>query len=409
MDIPERESPSAMSHLIPERIHILDTTLRDGEQCPGGALTAEEKLEVARCLARLGVDIIEAGFPAASPGDLEAVRRIAREVGDQSEFGPGPSICALARATRRDIDRAWEAVRDAARPRLHLFLATSRIHMEHKLRMSPATVLATVRDMVGYARSLCPDVEYGAEDAGRTDPEFLYRVLEEAIAAGATTVDIPDTVGYTTPEEFGALIRGVHRHVRGVEHAVVSVHCHNDLGLATANTLAGLRGGARQVEVTVNGIGERAGNASLEEVVMALHTRRDYFGFDTSIDILRLVESSRLVSALTGMAVSPNKAIVGSNAFAHQSGVHQDGMLKHRETYEIIRPETVGAASNPLSLGKHSGRNALFSRLRALDVDIPETRRDEVFRCFKQMADEHKALADADLLALAGRCLADLA
>src|SRR5579872_4361782 len=314
-------------------VRIFDTTLRDGEQSPGATMTSGEKLEVARALARLGVDVIEAGFPAASPDDLSAVRTIAERVGGRPVEGrpsaDPPRICGLARASRGDIDRAWEAVKPAARPRVHLFLATSDLHMKHKLRMSRADVLARISEMVAHARSLCEDVEFSPEDAGRSEPDFLYEALERAIAAGATTLNIPDTVGYTTPDEFGALIRGIVANVPGAGGVIISVHCHDDLGLATANTLAGIHAGARQAEVTINGIGERAGNTSLEEVVMALATRSAKFGLETGVDATQLVRVSRLVSTVTAMVVPSNKAIVGANAFAHESGIHQDGMLKN--------------------------------------------------------------------------------
>jgi 2-isopropylmalate synthase len=375
-----------------ERVRVFDTTLRDGEQSPGATMTSTEKLEVAKALARLGVDVIEAGFPAASPDDLAAVREIARRV-------RSVSICALARASRNDIDRAWEAIRDAERPRIHTFLATSDLHLAHKLRMSRDEVRGRVREMVEHARSLCDDVEFSAEDAARSDPEFLCEIAAIAAAAGAATINIPDTVGYTTPAEFGALIARV-RAV--VPDAVVSVHCHDDLGLATANTLAGVFAGARQIEVTINGIGERAGNSSLEEVVMALHTRPTVFGVTTAIDHSQLVSVSRLVSATTGFPVPPNKAIVGANAFAHESGIHQDGMLKHHLTYEIMKPETVGAAQTRLVLGKHSGRAALRSRLSELGHELDDTALDRAFTAFKAVADKKKHVTDADLEALVG-------
>jgi 2-isopropylmalate synthase len=381
-------------------VRIFDTTLRDGEQSPGATMTSAEKLEVARSLARLGVDIIEAGFPAASPDDLEAVRRIAVEVGNPADGTRPPVICGLARATRGDIDKAWEAVRPAARPRIHTFLATSEIHMQHKLRMSREQVVMRVREMVAYARSLCPDVEFSPEDAGRSDPEFLYYVLGEAIQAGATTLNIPDTVGYTLPDEFGALIAGIMQNTPGVERCVVSVHCHNDLGLATANTLAGIRAGARQAEVTINGIGERAGNTALEEVVMALHTRPHDFNLATGIDTAQITRVSKLVSNYTGIAVQPNKAIVGANAFAHEAGIHQDGMLKHSQTYEIMRPETVGASRSKLVLGKHSGRHALKARLISLGYALAEAEIDQLFERFKALADKKKTITDADIEAL---------
>jgi 2-isopropylmalate synthase len=383
-------------------VRIFDTTLRDGEQSPGATMTSAEKLEVARALARLGVDAIEAGFPAASPDDLAAVRSIADKVG-ASSTAPGkepPIVCGLARANQKDIDRAWEAVKPAARPRIHTFLATSDLHMEHKLRMTREQVLARVSDMVAYARSLCADVEFSPEDAGRSEPAFLYQVLARAIRAGATTLNIPDTVGYTTPDDFEALIRGIRANVEGIEQAIISVHCHDDLGLATANTLAGLRAGARQAEVTINGIGERAGNTSLEEVVMALATRAAKFGLTTGVDSTQLVRVSKLVSASTGIVVQPNKAIVGANAFAHESGIHQDGMLKHESTYEIMRPEMVGATQTRLVLGKHSGRAALAARLHELGYAFDDAAIGRVFTRFKTLADRRKSVTDADLEAL---------
>ena len=384
-------------------VQIFDTTLRDGEQSPGATLTSAEKLEIARMLARLGVDVMEAGFPAASPDDLEGVRQIAVEVGNAEPI-PGrkpPVICGLARATKSDIDHAWEAVRHAARPRIHTFLATSPIHMKHKLCLDPEEVVDQVKEMVAYAKSYCDDVEFSPEDAGRSNPEFLHLVLGEAIKAGATTLNIPDTVGYTMPDEFGGLIAGIMANTPGIEDVVVSVHCHNDLGLATANTLAGVRAGARQVEVTINGIGERAGNTSLEEVVMALHTRQTAYHLTTGVDTTQITRASRMVSNYTGLPVQPNKAIVGANAFAHEAGIHQDGMLKHEETYEIMRPETVGLQHSSLVLGKHSGRHALRVRLAELGFEIVD--RDElnrVFARFKEVADKKKTISDADLEAL---------
>jgi 2-isopropylmalate synthase len=381
--------------MIPDEgyVRIFDTTLRDGEQSPGATMTSSEKIEVARALARLGVDVIEAGFPAASPDDLAAVRAIAEEI-------RGPVICGLARASRSDIDKAWEAVRPAAHPRIHTFLATSDLHMEHKLRMTRAAVLTRVADTVGYAKSFCDDVEFSPEDATRSDKDFLYEVLGQAIRAGATTLNIPDTVGYTTPEEFGALIRGIRENVPGVDGVLLSVHCHDDLGLATANTLAGLVAGARQAEVTINGIGERAGNTSLEEIVMTLATRAARLGLRTGVDATQLVRTSRLVSTVTGMPVQANKAIVGANAFAHESGIHQDGMLKHEQTYEIMRPESVGAAQTRLVLGKHSGRAALSARLSELGYSFDDTALERVFVRFKALGDRRKEVADADLEAL---------
>jgi 2-isopropylmalate synthase len=385
-------------------VRIFDTTLRDGEQCPGATMTSAEKLEVARALARLGVDVIEAGFPAASLDDLAGVRAIAETVGLRSVEGrpssEPPIICGLARASRGDIDRAWEAVKVAARPRVHLFLATSELHMKHKLRMTPAEVLARVSEMVAYTRALCQDVEFSPEDAGRSEPAFLYEVIERAIKAGATTLNIPDTVGYTTPDEFGALIAGIRENVPGAKDVILSVHCHNDLGLATANALAGIMNGARQAEVTINGIGERAGNTSLEELVMTLATRTAKFGLQTGIDTTQLYRLSRLVSSVTGMVVQPNKAIVGANAFAHESGIHQDGMLKHQATYEIMRPESVGVTQTSLVLGKHSGRAALSARLQELGYSFDNAALDRIFIRFKALADRRKAVADADIEAL---------
>jgi 2-isopropylmalate synthase len=386
-------------------VRIFDTTLRDGEQSPGATLTSEEKLEVAQALARLGVDVIEAGFPAASDDDLLAVQTIAERVGRESVAGrpsaEPPIICGLARAREGDIDRAWQAVSVAKYPRIHTFLATSPIHREHKLRMSRAQVLERTRAMVGYARGLCPDIEFSPEDAGRTEPEFLYEVLVAAIEAGATTLNIPDTVGYTLPDEWGQLIASIMRNVAGIERAIVSVHCHDDLGLAAANTLAGLRNGARQAEVTINGLGERAGNTSLEEIVMQLRTRQALLGLVTGIDSTQLLRTSKLVSSRTGIVVQPNKAIVGANAFAHESGIHQDGMLKHAETYEIMRPEDVGAATTRLVMGKHSGRHAFAVRLRELGHPMDGESLDRAFSRFKALADKKKTITDADLEALA--------
>jgi 2-isopropylmalate synthase len=385
-------------------VRIFDTTLRDGEQSPGATMSSVEKLEVARALARLGVDIIEAGFPAASPDDLAAVKRIAQEVGQPGRVEGltvrPPIICGLARANKSDLDKAWEAVRHAARPRIHTFLATSEIHMRYKLKMDREQVVERVAEMVAYARSLCDDVEFSPEDAGRSDPDFLYLVLDEAIKAGATTLNIPDTVGYTTPEEFGRLIAGIVKHTPGIDNCIVSVHCHDDLGLATANTLAGIAAGARQAEVTVNGIGERAGNTSLEEVVMALHTRRPVFDLNTGIDTTQIMRVSKLVSNYTGIVVQPNKAIVGANAFAHEAGIHQDGMLKHNQTYEIMRPETVGLTHSRLVLGKHSGRHAFKSRLVEMGYALSEAELDKAFVRFKDLADKKKVITDADLEAL---------
>ncbi len=383
-------------------VRIFDTTLRDGEQSPGATMTSSEKMEVARMLAKLGVDVIEAGFAAASPDDLEAIKRIAVEVGSTPAPGHAepPIICSLARANKGDIDKAWEAVQHAKRPRIHTFLATSPIHMKYKLKMDAEQVIERAAEMVAYAKSFCDDVEFSPEDAGRSDPEFLYVVLTEVIKAGATTLNIPDTVGYTTPDEFGNLIAGIMKNVKGIENCIVSVHCHDDLGMATANTLAGIRAGARQAEVTINGIGERAGNTSLEEVVMALHTRKPIFNLETGIETTQLMRASKLVSNYTGIVVQPNKAIVGANAFAHEAGIHQDGMLKHNETYEIMRPETVGVTQTRLVLGKHSGRHALKARLAELGYNFNDAELDKAFERFKNLADKKKMITDADLEAL---------
>jgi 2-isopropylmalate synthase len=387
---------------------IFDTTLRDGEQSPGATLNIQEKLEIARQLARLGVDIIEAGFPAASPGDLDAVRQVSETVGREprvDKFGraaPPPVIAGLARANPSDIDAAWEAVKGAERPRIHTFLATSPIHMEHKLKMTPEQVVERVREMVGYARSLCADVEFSPEDAGRSDPRFLYQVLAVAIQAGATTLNIPDTVGYTVPVEYGQLIRDIRENTPGAKNVVISCHCHNDLGLATANTLAGVENGARQVEVTVNGIGERAGNTSLEEITMALYTRHQVYEVDSNIVTQEIHRSSDMVSRYTGMVVQPNKAIVGANAFAHEAGIHQDGMLKHKRTYEIMDAGTIGLSQSKLVLGKHSGRHAFRVQLEQMGYHLDEQDLIEVFRRFKDLADKKKVVTDSDLQALIG-------
>lgn len=391
----------------PERIIIFDTTLRDGEQSPGATLNVEEKLTIARQLARLGVDVIEAGFPFASPGDFEAVKKIAQSVGVEG----GPTICGLARATRADIKAAAEALKPAVNPRIHTFLATSDIHLEHKLKKSRSEVLAIAEEMVAYAKSFVEDVEFSPEDAGRSDPAFLYQVLERVIAAGATTVNIPDTVGYTTPSEFGALIRGIKENVPNIHQAVISVHGHNDLGLAVANFLEAVKNGARQLECTINGIGERAGNAALEELVMGLHVRRQYFnpflGHPptsteplTNIDTREIYKTSRLVSNLTGMLIQPNKAIVGSNAFAHESGIHQDGVLKNKLTYEIMDAQSIGLGANNIVLGKLSGRNAFRTRLQTLGFELSEQDLNKAFVRFKDLADKKKEISDWDLEAI---------
>ena len=385
-------------------VKIFDTTLRDGEQSPGATMTSAEKLEIAHNLARLGVDIIEAGFPAASPDDLEAVRRIALEVGRPASAESEarvPIIAGLARANKPDIDKAWEAVKEAQKPRIHTFLATSAIHMKHKLKMDPEDVIQRVSEMVAYAKSYCEDVEFSPEDAGRSDPEFLYVVLGEAIKSGATTLNIPDTVGYTTPDEFYKLIDGIIKNTPGMHPGItISVHCHDDLGMATANTLAGIQAGARQAEVTMNGIGERAGNTSLEEVVMTLKTRYPVFELETGIETQQLSRISKLVSNYTGIVVQPNKAIVGANAFAHEAGIHQDGMLKHQTTYEIMRPEDVGVSQTNLVLGKHSGRHALRNRLAEMGHSLDDVELDKAFTRFKELADRKKIITDLDLEAL---------
>jgi 2-isopropylmalate synthase len=390
------------------RVVVFDTTLRDGEQSPGATLNTQEKLDIAQQLARLGVDVMEAGFPAASPGDLDAVRRIADSVGRQPRIGRSgdviapPIVAGLARANRNDIDKAWEAVQSAVRPRIHTFLATSDIHMEHKLRMNRSEVLETVGDMVQYARSLCQDVEFSPEDAGRSDPDFLVQVVGVAIQAGATTINIPDTVGYTTPEEFGGLIAYLREHVPGAKDVIFSVHCHNDLGLATANTLAGLRSGARQMEVTINGIGERAGNTSLEEAVMAIYVRQQQIGLETGVVTNEIHRASDMVSRYTGIVIQPNKAIVGANAFAHEAGIHQDGMLKNKRTYEIMDASTIGLNQSSLVLGKHSGRHALRRKLEEMGYHLDRDELNEVFQRFKDLADKKKTVTDADLEALVG-------
>ncbi|MCS6887122.1 2-isopropylmalate synthase [Chloroflexus sp.] len=379
-----------------EYVRIFDTTLRDGEQAPGCTMTLEEKLEVARQLARLKVDIIEAGFPAASPGDWAAVHEIAREIGTPD----GPIIAALARANRDDIDKAWSAIQPAAKKRIHTFMSTSDIHLEYQFRKTRAEALQLIHEMVSYARSLCEDVEFSPMDAGRTDPLFLREAVAVAVAAGATTLNIPDTVGYLTPDEYGAMIRDLRENVPGIERCILSTHCHDDLGMAVANSLAGVRAGARQVECTINGIGERAGNASLEEVVMALHTRQQYYGLRTRIETREIARTSRLVSSFIGVPVPPNKAIVGANAFAHESGIHQDGVLKYRQTYEIMSAETVGLDSNTLVLGKHSGRHAFRKYLEEKGYTLNEEEFQHVFARFKDLCDRKKKVDDRDIEAL---------
>ena len=376
-----------------ERLTIFDTTLRDGEQAPGCSMSLKQKLKMAEALAELKVDVIEAGFPAASPGDFEAVHTIAAET-------RGPVICGLARCIPDDIEKATEALRHAEKKRLHVFLATSAIHREHKLGLATDEVIRRAVEGVTMARERIEDVEFSPEDASRTEPEFLAEVLEAAIEAGASTVNIPDTVGYTTPDEFYRLFTYLREHVRNIDRAVLSVHCHDDLGLAVANSLAAVRAGARQVECTINGIGERAGNAALEELVMAVRTRHDQFAVDTGIETRRLHQTSRLLSSIIGVQVPRNKAIVGENAFAHESGIHQHGMLMHRDTYEIMRPEDVGLAKSNLVLGKHSGRHAFRDRVAELGYHLEDEDMDRVFAAFKVLADKKKEIFDADIEAL---------
>ncbi|KAL2530095.1 2-isopropylmalate synthase 2 [Forsythia ovata] len=398
----------------PKYVRIFDTTLRDGEQSPGATMTTKEKLDIARQLARLGVDIIEAGFPASSEADFEAVKLIALEVGNvDSGDGDGdgqevhvPVICGLARCNKRDIDKAWEAVKGAKKPRIHTFIATSEIHMKYKLKMTPEQVIEKARSMVAHARSLgCNDVEFSPEDAGRSDREFLYQILGEVIRAGATTLNIPDTVGYTLPTEFGQLIANIKANTPGIENVIISTHCQNDLGLSTANTLEGARAGARQVEVTINGIGERAGNASLEEVVMAFKCRGEQIldGLYTGINTQHIIMASKMVEEYSGLRVQPHKAIVGANAFAHESGIHQDGMLKHKNTYEIISPEDIGllrSNESGIVLGKLSGRHALKAKMLELGYDIDGNKLDDLFTRFKDVAGNKKNITDDDLVAL---------
>jgi 2-isopropylmalate synthase len=387
-----------------ETLLIFDTTLRDGEQSPGATLNVDEKVEIARQLSRLGVDICEAGFPIASPGDFEAVRRIAEEVGPLIEgrkSGEPMVITGLARANRKDIQHAYDAVKAAPRHRIHTFLATSDIHLKHKLKIDREECIDQVIDSVTFASSLSEDVEFSPEDAGRSDPEFLVQVLEQAIKAGATTLNIPDTVGYTTPEEFGWLMKYLINNTPGADQVIWSTHCHNDLGMATANTLAGVKAGARQAEVTINGIGERAGNTSLEEVVMSIKTRPNNFDVETNIDSTQIVRASHMVSTYTGMVVQANKAIVGANAFAHEAGIHQDGMLKNEQTYEIMRPETVGLNASRLVLGKLSGRHAFRVRLEEMGYDnLDKEEINLAFKRFKSLADKKKIVADADIEAI---------
>ncbi|MBI4227591.1 MAG: 2-isopropylmalate synthase [Candidatus Omnitrophica bacterium] len=384
-----------------DRVIIFDTTLRDGEQCPGASLTPTQKLEVARQLDRLNVDVIEGGFAIASPGDFEGIQLIARHV-------TRPILCSLARALPKDIEAASRALKGAKRRRIHTFVATSDVHMKHKLHKAEGEVVRLAVAAVKQARRYTDDVEFSPEDAARSRPEFLYRVLEAVIAAGARTVNIPDTVGFAIPVQFGELIAGIKANVPNIDQAVISVHCHNDLGLSTANSLAAVLNGARQVEVTINGIGERAGNASLEEVVMAIKTRPDLFGVTHGINTKELYKASRLVSKLTGFLVQPNKAIVGANAFAHESGIHQDGVLKFKKTYEIMRPEDVGFGASKLVLGKHSGRHAFGERLKALGFALSAAQFGAAFERFKRLADQKKEVFDQDLMAIVEDQLTDV-
>jgi 2-isopropylmalate synthase len=376
-----------------ERVLIFDTSLRDGEQAPGCSMTVDEKLRLAQKLEALGVDIIEAGFPVASTGDFEAVQRVSRAM-------KSASVAALARCRREDISLAWNAVRDARHPRIHAFLATSDIHLACKLKITREDALRQVGECVQFARSLCEDVEFSPEDATRSEVEFLSKVLEVAIAAGATTLNIPDTVGYATPGEFGELIRAIRSRVKGVENVVISVHCHNDLGLAVANSLAGVEAGARQVECTVNGIGERAGNAALEEVVMSMHVRNDRLPFENGVKRGEIYSASRLLSEIIGFQVQPNKAVVGRNAFAHEAGIHQHGVISNPLCYEIMTPESVGVPANHLVLGKHSGRHALLMRYEELGFPLTKQELQSAYERFTQLADRKKKIYDQDLLSL---------
>ncbi len=375
------------------RVRIFDTTLRDGEQSPGCSMNLDEKLRVARALEAMGVDIIEAGFPIASNGDFEAVSEIARRI-------KGSTVAGLARASRKDIDRAWEALRHAARPRIHTFISTSPLHMKYKLQLEPEAVHERLVESVSYARNLCDDVEWSPEDGTRSEHDFLCRCVESAIKAGATTINIPDTVGYTVPQEFYELISMLVERVPNIDKAVISVHCHNDLGLAVANSLAAVRAGARQVECTINGIGERAGNAAMEEIVMALKVRHDIMPYHTSVASEHIAQISHLVSTITGFQVQPNKAIVGANAFAHESGIHQDGMLKHAGTYEIMTPESVGLNKSTLVMGKHSGRHAFRAKLKELGYELGDNELQDAFERFKDLADKKKDVYDEDIVAL---------
>ncbi len=377
-----------------DRIIVFDTTLRDGEQSPGCSMNLREKIEIAKCLEKLRVDVIEAGFAISSPGDFESVKAIAGAVQDCT-------IASLARANTKDIDVAWDAVKNAANPRIHVFIATSPVHMEYKLRMSPEEVLEAASSMTAYAKKYCSDVEFSAEDATRSDWSFLAQVISAAIASGATTVNIPDTVGYTTPAEMRALFEYLREHVEGAEKVIFSTHCHDDLGLATANTLAGILGGARQIECTVNGLGERAGNTAMEEVIMAMHTRPGVYPFESRIDTTQFSRTSRTVYSVIGQRAPLNKPIVGRNAFAHEAGIHQHGVLANKQTYEILTPESVGVSTNNLVLGKHSGKHAVDDRLRTLGYTLTPDELAACFEQFKVLCDKKKAVTDADLEAIA--------
>jgi 2-isopropylmalate synthase len=377
-----------------KKLKFFDTTLRDGEQAPGCSMAINEKLEIARALERLGMDVIEAGFPVISPGDFESVRMIASTL-------KRATVAGLARATKKDIDAAWDALKEAVSPRIHLFIATSPIHMEYKLKMAPEKVLALIAEMVAYARSKCPDVEFSAEDAMRSEPEFLAKAVETAIRAGASTINIPDTVGYVTPSEMARMIRYLKEHVPGIDNVDLSVHCHDDLGMAVANSLAAVAAGATQVEGTINGIGERAGNAALEEVAMAIYTRRDQYPVSVGLDTTQIHSTSRLIYNVLGLVAPINKAIVGGNAFAHEAGIHQHGVLSNRATYEIMTPQSVGLVQNKMVLGKHSGRHAVESRLSELGFELSAEELNDLFNRFKVLADKKNSINDADLLALA--------
>ena len=377
----------------PNHVVIFDTTLRDGEQSPGASMNLDEKLRIAQVLEEMGVDVIEAGFPIASEGDFKAVNEVSKIVTDSV-------VCGLARATRMDIDRAAEAIKPAKRGRIHTFISTSPLHMKHKLQMEPEQVYEAVIDSVSYARQFTDDVEWSCEDGSRTEHDFMCRCVEAAINAGATTINIPDTVGYALPEEFGGIIEMLFNRVPNIDKAIISMHCHNDLGLAVANSLAAVRAGARQVECTINGLGERAGNAAMEEIVMALKTRQNSMPFTTGVVTEHITKASRLVSAITGFVVQPNKAIVGANAFAHESGIHQDGMLKNAQTYEIMTPESVGLSKSSLVLGKHSGRHAFREKLKELGYDLGDNAIQTAFKRFKDLADIKKEVFDDDLIAL---------